>query len=156
MNAQIAQYLNIAESSIIRVEEWANVLFVVVRGFGARFVSKKVTKMSNIPAPRQTSHSTEWSDGVNLSATVVVSKHNLYDTYSAGYMHGCHLEWVGSYTSLELAWEAAKIARAEYVKSEKVREIVADRAFAAAQGRMQTSTGEWVTADEWDEIEGAA
>ncbi len=42
MNAAIAQHLNVVESAIVRIEEWANVLFVVVRGIGARFVSKKV------------------------------------------------------------------------------------------------------------------
>jgi len=44
MNAQIAQHLNVAESAIIRVEEWASVLFVVCRKIGARFVSKKIVK----------------------------------------------------------------------------------------------------------------
>jgi hypothetical protein len=38
----IAQHLNIVESAITRCEEWANVLFVVAKGIGARFVSKKI------------------------------------------------------------------------------------------------------------------
>ena len=46
MNAQIAQHLNIAESAIIRIEEWANVLFVVCRKLGGRFVSKRVAKVA--------------------------------------------------------------------------------------------------------------
>jgi len=45
MNAAIAQHLNILESAIVKVEEWANVLFVVAKGIGARFVSKKVAKV---------------------------------------------------------------------------------------------------------------
>ena len=45
MNAAIAQHLNVAESAIVRVEEWSNVLFAVVKGIGARFVSKKVVKV---------------------------------------------------------------------------------------------------------------
>lgn len=45
MNTAIAHHLNVTESAIIRVEEWANVIFTVVRGIGARFVSKKVVKM---------------------------------------------------------------------------------------------------------------
>jgi len=45
MNAAIAQHLNILESAIVKVEEWANVLFVVAKGIGARFVSKKVVKV---------------------------------------------------------------------------------------------------------------
>lgn len=43
--AAIAQHLNIAESAIVRIEEWAKVLFVVCRRIGARFVSKKVVDM---------------------------------------------------------------------------------------------------------------
>ena len=45
MNTAIAQHLNVTEAAIVKVEEWANVLFCVVRGIGARFVSKKVLKM---------------------------------------------------------------------------------------------------------------
>jgi len=43
--AQIATSLNVSPNQIKRSEEWANVLFVVVKGLGARFVSKKVVKM---------------------------------------------------------------------------------------------------------------
>lgn len=48
MNAvtAIAKHLNVLESAIVRVEEWANVMFAVVRGVGARFVSKRVVKVS--------------------------------------------------------------------------------------------------------------
>lgn len=45
MNAQIAQHLNVAETAILEVQEWAKVLWVRVRGIGARFVSKKVVKV---------------------------------------------------------------------------------------------------------------
>lgn len=51
MNAQLAKHLNIIESAIIRVEEWSKVFFVVVRGLGARFVSKKAVKMDATPVP---------------------------------------------------------------------------------------------------------
>jgi hypothetical protein len=44
--AVIAQHLNISETAIVRVEEWANVLFVVCRKLGARFVSKRVVKVT--------------------------------------------------------------------------------------------------------------
>ena len=40
--AAIATKLNVLESAIVRIEEWANVLFVVAKGVGARFVSKKI------------------------------------------------------------------------------------------------------------------
>jgi lambda repressor-like predicted transcriptional regulator len=43
--AQIATALNVSPNQIKRFEEWKNVLFVVVQGKGARFVSKKVIKM---------------------------------------------------------------------------------------------------------------
>jgi hypothetical protein len=44
MNAAIATKLNVLESAIVRVEEWVNVLFVVVKGLGGRFVSKKIVE----------------------------------------------------------------------------------------------------------------
>lgn len=40
--AAIATKLNVLESAIVRVEEWFSVMFVVVKGLGARFVSKKI------------------------------------------------------------------------------------------------------------------
>jgi hypothetical protein len=45
--AAIANHLNIAESIISSVEEWAHVLFVRFVGRRPRFVSKKVTKMES-------------------------------------------------------------------------------------------------------------
>ena len=48
MNSSIAAKLNVLESAIIRIEEWAHVLFVVVKGLGARFVSKEVVNVSQI------------------------------------------------------------------------------------------------------------
>ena len=46
MNAAIAQHLNVAQTAILEIQEWASVLWVRVQGLGARFVSKKVIKMS--------------------------------------------------------------------------------------------------------------
>lgn len=43
----IAQHLKIEVSQIKSVGEWASVLFVVVKGKGARFVSKKVGIVTN-------------------------------------------------------------------------------------------------------------
>jgi hypothetical protein len=45
MNAAIAQHLNIAESLIAEVQEWANVLWVRFVSGRPRFVSKKVVKV---------------------------------------------------------------------------------------------------------------
>ena len=38
----IAQHLNVADEAIVEIQEWAKVLWVRVKGLGARFVSKKV------------------------------------------------------------------------------------------------------------------
>ena len=48
--AAIAKHLNIAEALIAEVQEWAHVLWVRVKGVGARFVSKRVAKMEIIEA----------------------------------------------------------------------------------------------------------
>lgn len=48
MNTAIAQHLNVAEAAIIEVQEWARVLWVRIRGIGARFVSKKVVEMTQL------------------------------------------------------------------------------------------------------------
>jgi len=42
LTAAIASHLNVSESAIMRIEEWANVMFVTAKGIGARFVSKKI------------------------------------------------------------------------------------------------------------------
>lgn len=42
MNAAIAGHLNVIETAILEVREWAYVLWVRVAGIGCRFVSKKV------------------------------------------------------------------------------------------------------------------
>jgi hypothetical protein len=42
--AAIASRLNVAASAIVEVQEWARVLWVRIKGVGARFVSKKVVE----------------------------------------------------------------------------------------------------------------
>ena len=42
MIAAIAQHLKIKAETILKVEEWKTVLFVVIKGVGGRFLSKKV------------------------------------------------------------------------------------------------------------------
>ena len=70
MNAAIAQHLNILESAIVKVEEWANVLFVVAKGIGARFVSKKVAKVEvkTLKTVKKTSASgmVSWDKGMKF------------------------------------------------------------------------------------------
>lgn len=76
MNSAIAAKLNVLESAIVRIEEWVNVLFVVVKGLGARFVSKKIVeiKVETIEVIRKTSVSSmrtprigsKFDDGVKI------------------------------------------------------------------------------------------
>jgi hypothetical protein len=49
----IATHLNIAQTAIVRIEEWANVLFVVAKGISARFVSKKINVEEKKVKPTQ-------------------------------------------------------------------------------------------------------
>jgi hypothetical protein len=109
----------------------------------------------DIPAPTRTSYSTEWKDGNGLQMTVIVSRHDRSTLYSAGYMFGCHIEFLqGKFQTLEDAWRAAVNARAAYEVERVKNAEVRDRAFASTVGMMRTSTGDWVAAEEWDEIEG--
>lgn len=55
MNAAIAQKLNILESAILEIQEWAHVLLVRFVG-GCRFVSKKVVKMPEIDKSKSLIH----------------------------------------------------------------------------------------------------
>ena len=48
MNSLIAAKLNVLETAIVRIEEWTHVLFVVVKGLGARFVSKKIVEVKKM------------------------------------------------------------------------------------------------------------
>jgi hypothetical protein len=109
----------------------------------------------NIPAPTRTSCNTEWKDGNGLQMTVIVSRHDRSTLYSADYRFGCHIEFLqGNFWTLEDAWRAAVNARAAYEAEEAKNTEVRDRAFAATVGMMLTSTGEWVSSEEWDDIEG--
>jgi len=83
MNSAIATKLNVLESAIVRIEEWAHVLFVVVKGLGARFVSKKVVKevtVENIKVTKETSASAliMWDIGRKFEA-----KNAVWETISA-------------------------------------------------------------------------
>jgi hypothetical protein len=46
--AAIANHLNVAASAIVEVQEWARVLWVRVRGIGARFVSKRIAEVKPV------------------------------------------------------------------------------------------------------------
>jgi hypothetical protein len=62
--AAIARHLNVAANAIVEVQEWARVLWVRVRGLGARFVSKKVAKIEVTEEERQ-SLSYMWNDSLD-------------------------------------------------------------------------------------------
>jgi hypothetical protein len=46
--AAIANHLNVAASAIVEIQEWARVLWVRIKGVGARFVSKKVVEVKPV------------------------------------------------------------------------------------------------------------
>ena len=95
MNAQIAQHLNIAESAILEIQEWARVLWVRVRGIGARFVSKKVVKKM------------DWQDRDNLKIKRSVHPVGKFSDYG-------YLRWA----------EACDRARAGLIPSVEQFEVV--------------------------------
>lgn len=66
MNTAIAQHLNVATEAIIEVQEWARVLWVRVKGLGARFVSKKVTEMveTQLPELQGSEKQVQWANDI--------------------------------------------------------------------------------------------
>lgn len=62
----IAKHLNIVQSEVLRIEEWANCLFVVVKGLGARFVSKKVMEEIKLPNLKGTEKQVKWASDIRI------------------------------------------------------------------------------------------
>lgn len=81
-NAQIAQHLNIVESAIKEVQEWAHVLFVKFVSGRPRFVSKKVVKQENKEMETRVEKvmycNPESLRGVLIGDTFLVGKTSLY------------------------------------------------------------------------------
>lgn len=77
MNAAIAQHLNVAEAAIVRVEEWATVVFAVVRGLGARFISKKVVKMEAVQL-KGSEKQVAWATDIISEFNAGLAAHNEY------------------------------------------------------------------------------
>jgi hypothetical protein len=158
MNAVIAQHLNVAESAIVRVEEWANVIFAVVRGLGARFVSKRVTKMELTAEKLEAVGGSRWTkngfDRVYFELADFVEMSNSVARKLAG---------------TKLFWENGKFRYQSYsTRTTEIEQAIqnikrqADGVVVAAKSNkppfpnaMLTSTGQWVTPDQWDEIEGS-
>jgi hypothetical protein len=61
MNAAIATHLNVAEQAIVEIQEWATVLWVRVKGLGARFVSKRVAEMEKTDVEKLEEVGNRWA-----------------------------------------------------------------------------------------------
>jgi ribosomal protein L24E len=87
MNAAVAQHLNVAESAIVRIEEWAHVLFVVCKKLGARFVSKKVIKVEQ-RQPKEVRWTVQGHQAVAKQLTKETAKYadliGWYEVYTDG------------------------------------------------------------------------
>lgn len=83
MNAAIAQHLSIAEKAIIEIQEWASVLWVRVKGIGARFVSKKVvnTMSETLPALKGSEKQVAWAENIRQQ---LVETHSAYVEFAEG------------------------------------------------------------------------
>lgn len=157
MNSAIAQKLNVLESAIVRVEVWANVLFVVVKGLGARFVSKKIVE-KKVMKPALESVGNRWAkngmdrlyfepsfiakmmDISNSQARKINSEKFYFDFEDSKF-------YTNSSNSHVRGW--ASVLKDSYMVPSSAS---SEKPFANA---MLTSTGQWVTPEQWDEIEGA-
>lgn len=148
MNAAIAQHLNILESSIVRVEEWANVLFVVCKKLGARFVSKKIGVKS---MTQRELLKKSVSDLIETTIQKCEANRAYYEDIQAD-----RLRRLDAVTEEWLALNADATAKDIFQNciSYKVPEIKAVRVPNPHEGMMLTSTGQWVLAEDWDAIEG--
>jgi hypothetical protein len=162
--AAIANHLNVAETAITEVQEWARVLWVRVRGLGARFVSKKVMKAMDLLI----------EDGKGYGASITANGKRYYynQAYQIAPELGIVAEVFGGFYDQQhckIALDAGGGAVQSHENSwgETVLESVSvssddliaycNRLKAARnphEGMMQTSTGDWVMADDWDAIEG--
>ena len=160
--AVIARHLNVVESAITRCEEWAKVLFVVVKGLGARFVSKKIMTEESFYV-KESSTGVEYSkDGVVFQSgdycQVVLSTENIRHAI-ARFSSAGH-----SQIALDAGGEVIETSEGWYGGAKKTVKVSLAlleafcKQFAPAEddhtGMMQTSTGQWVMADDWDAIEG--
>jgi hypothetical protein len=171
MNSQaIATHLNILDSAIIEIQEWASVLWVKFVG-GVRFVSKKIgtAKMSLNNEFTQSLNGyghRVWQHESGAQVEEMAEGEFCPTRYNG--QTQCLIAGVG-HKRIDDLGQAMMIAVEAQVVLNKEVQLAADQekataekraarqsqAFAATQGMMQTSTGQWVTADEWDDIEGA-
>ncbi len=91
MNAltqQAAKALNVNPSQVIRVEEWATVMFAVVKGIGARFISKKAFQT---PATRVLTANTRRQER-NLWVALITGTDARY-TFAREFVKPERIEW---------------------------------------------------------------
>lgn len=161
----IANHLNVAASAIVEVQDWARVLWVRVKGLGARFVSKKVVEAKGMKLLIQ--------DGGGYGCSIVANGEKVYYSSAAeispemGIVAGV-LGGFYDHQHCQIALDAGGVVtksstnKWDEVKIEEVR-VTAELLIAYCKrlesarnphaGMMQTSIGKWVLADDWDAIE---
>lgn len=146
MNAAIAQHLNITEAAIIRVEEWAHVLFVVCKKLGARFVSKKVIKQMKFVESGMLHDRKLFvaEDGKHAIAQGEYPDSSFFNPLTWN-QEANKWDWMDNGRSWATFEAAVKRITGEY-KPQPTIGIV-------PPGYMVTSLGEIVLAEDWDEIE---
>ncbi len=158
--AAIAQHLNVIEASIIRVEEWKTVIFAVVKGIGARFVSKKVVPATPRPLTAEQLEAVggnRWTKGDMDRVYFEISDFVELSNSKARKLAGTKLFF--DLTDGEFKTNATvckdEVTDAIYAIKSAARKVAVHAAVNNYRNMMQTSTGEWVTPDQWDEIEGS-
>jgi hypothetical protein len=155
----IATHLNVIESAIVKAEEWATVLFVVVKGLGARFVSKKIIPAAPRPLTAEQLEAVggnRWTKGTMDRVYFEISEFVELSNSKARKLSGAKLFFdlvSGEFNSTATVCRDEVTDAIRAIKSQ-ASEIAAHAAAKNFRNMMQTSTGEWVTPDQWDEIEG--
>lgn len=151
MNTAIAQHLNVTESAILEVQEWARVLWVRVKGLGARFVSKKVTEMTEIKEYERQLSNGAWVDcDIEQYIDDILRQEPRVAKWEKRSPLTDKDEVINSLNNGSvLMWDT------DWNDKIRVKPEPAPNPPIAEAPLMQTSTGEWVSPDEWDLIEGA-
>ena len=139
--AAIANHLNVAEAAITEVQEWARVLWVRVRGLGARFVSKKV-----IAEMKNGFELKSESDGIKV-----------WEKGSQGVIEYPGQSFFAVNRKPEGGWQAVNGWESESSFEDAVALLdgTGYSPVVIPAGYAVTSTGEVVLQEDWDEIEGA-
>jgi hypothetical protein len=168
--AAIANHLNVAASAIVEVQEWARVLWVRVKGLGARFVSKKVVTMTQ-QAPQLGDYADfrefekaliEWR---TPSVVEEIAEQYQILSFRDGTFNATVWSWNspdrGYWATANTCWKLDSLESArQAVLTNHVPHIYRpSNALASVStipaGYAVTSTGETVLIEDWDEIEGA-